>query len=665
MMRTFFLALMLPAGALAQLQLFQYDGATEKAVGQTYDAGAAPSGDSIETRFRVRNPGKASVSLTALSVAGAGFKLASQPSLPYVIPASGFVDFSVLFSAASQGSYSATLQVNTINVVLRATATPAAILSLGQTALSPGATIDFGKAFMGSVATQTLTLTNPSTAPLTVSSILVTGADFKGPLGVSAPLVLAPGKPVSFTVSFSPSSTQTTTGTLTIDQRSYKLTGQGTLPTLQLFQFDGTTEKPVGQLYEIGSAAPGDNIETRFRVRNTGTAPVNLTSLSVAGTSFRLSSQPSLPYVIAPSAFVDFRVLFSPTDPGSYSANLLVNTISVTLRGTAVAGAVLMLGQTVLGAGATIDFGQTEPGTSLPISLTLANRSSTSVPVSSITVTGADFSGPTGISTPLALSPGQAASFTIKFSPSGAHSSQGVLTVDQRSFNLTGLGVNPPLPKASIQFDSPTGISGRQAKVSVQLATTSRVAGTGTLTMEFRPSVQGVTDDPAIRFLSGQRFNATVTIGAGESIGRFGGSADFAFQTGTTAGSILFTLKLPNDTVQATFAIPAAAVSFDTTTGTRRVNDLDVNLIGFDNTHSAGQMTFTFYDQSGKVLQPGTIRVDETADFRRYFGSSTALGGSFQLRATFPVTGDAAQVAGVEVEITNPAGVTKTQRITF
>ena len=74
--------------------------------------------------------------------------------------------------------------------------------------------------------------------------------------------------------------------------------------------------------------------------------------------------------------------------------------------------------------------------------------------------------------------------------------------------------------------------------------------------MEFHPSITGVTDDPAIQFLSGPKRAATVTINSGESIARFGTQTDYAFQTGTTAGTILFTLKLPNDTEQANYGFP-------------------------------------------------------------------------------------------------------------
>ncbi len=432
---------------------------------------------------------------------------------------------------------------------------------------------------------------------------------------------------------------------------------------LQLLQFDGSTETPVTQIYQLANVAPGDNIETRFRVRDFGAGSININNLSVAGVGFRISSQPSLPYILAPGAFVEFKVLFSPTGTGSYSANLLVNTISVTLRGTVLATAVLSNGPTALPAGSTVNFGTTEPGTTLTQTLTLSNASAVSVTVPSVVVTGTDFSGPIGIATPLVLAPGQSVPFTVSFQPSTAQPSTGTLRIDQRSFLLSGTGVNPPLPKATIRLTQ-SGISSRQAKVSIQLAAISRVAGSGTLTMNFQSNVAGATDDPAIFFLSGPKRAATISIAAGDSVAKFGTQEDLTFQTGTTAGTITFTLKLPNDLQQITFAVAPAPIGFDTVNGTRRVNDLDVNLTGFDNTHSASQIAFTFYDRGGKILLPGVLRVDVTPDFRRYFDSSTT-GGSFLFRATFPVTGDATQVGGVDVEMTNSAGVTKTQRITF
>jgi hypothetical protein len=58
------------------------------------------------------------------------------------------------------------------------------------------------------------------------------------------------------------------------------------------------------------------------------------------------------------------------------------------------------------------------------------------------------------------------------------------------------------------------------------------------------------------------------------------------------------------------------------------------------------------------------IPVDAGAIFRRYFESSQA-GGAFAMRATFPVTGDATRIGGVDVKVTNSAGVISARRINF
>ena len=90
------------------------------------------------------------------------------------------------------------------------------------------------------------------------------------------------------------------------------------------------------------------------------------------------------------------------------------------------------------------------------------------------------------------------------------------------------------------------------------------------------------------------------------------------FQTGTTSGRIRFTLSgISTDGDPTTLlTIPAAAISLDTATATRRTGNLDIQLIGFDNTYSAGAMTFTFFDTSGQTLPPGAIHADFTQDFR-------------------------------------------------
>jgi hypothetical protein len=437
------------------------------------------------------------------------------------------------------------------------------------------------------------------------------------------------------------------------------------LAQIQVLQFDGTNSNPVGALVDVGSAAAGDTIETRFRARNIGPGPAVLQTLSLAGSGFRIASAPSLPYTIAPGSEAEFRVAFNPQSIGTYSAFLLVNTINITLRGIVAPSAVVALASgTVLVAGAAVDFGSLLRGASKLQSFTLKNPGSTSLTVNNLAVSGAGFRGPVGASAPIQLAAGQSVSFQVAFEPLTGTPAQGALTVDQRSFRLTGLGLDPPLPAASIVFGSTTGASAQQNSVGIALASASEVNGAGTLTMEFHPSVAGVADDAAVQFLSGPKRAATVTISAGDTAGKFGSQSSLAFQTGSTAGTIVFTLKLPNGTQQSSLTIAPSAVGLDSVHAVRRTGNLDVSLIGFDNTYSASQLAFTFLDANGTTMQPGVIRVDVTSDFRLYF-SSTQVGGQFALLATFPVSGDVNLVKGVEVQVTNSAGVARSQRVNF
>ena len=435
---------------------------------------------------------------------------------------------------------------------------------------------------------------------------------------------------------------------------------------LQLFLFDGTTETPLGVTYDAGTVAPGDTLELRIRVRNMSTGAINLQAISIAGNGFKIAAAPSLPFTLAPGNAADFRTAFTPTGAGTYNASLMVNNLTLGIHAISAAAPSLYLdgASTPLMASGTIDFGSIERGSSRLLGLRLSNGNATAVKIDKLSVSGAGFRGPIGLAAPVSLQPGQSATFQIAFEPQTGQSARGTLTADQRTFNLSGQGLDPPLPSASIAFDSRTAASAKQIRVSIPLASASKVSGTGTLTLEFHPAIAGASDDSAVQFLSGPKRAATVTISAGDTAAKFGASADIAFQSGTTAGDIVFTLKLANGVQQSTLTVAPAPIAFDLASAVARIRGLDVSLTGFDNTHSASQLAFTFFDRSGKTIPPGQIRADASSDFRRYFDTGL-YGGTFALRATFPLTGDYTQVGAVAVEMTNSVGVTKIERISF
>jgi len=96
----------------------------------------------------------------------------------------------------------------------------------------------------------------------------------------------------------------------------------------------------------------------------------------------------------------------------------------------------------------------------------------------------------------------------------------------------------------------------------------------------------------------------------------------------------------------------------------RLFGSLNVSFGGFDNTYSASQIAFTFYDTSGLPLPQGAIGVDEASAFHAYFSNTTA-GGMFQVLAQFHVTGNTALIGFVTAQITNSQGTSTAQKIPF
>jgi hypothetical protein len=442
------------------------------------------------------------------------------------------------------------------------------------------------------------------------------------------------------------------------------------LAQLQVFQFDGTSDTLVSSIVNVGTAAPGDTLETRFHVRNIGAGSASLTNLGLSGQGFTIVSAPSLPYILAPyvglASEAEFDVDFSPPSTGSFSAFLGVNTINLVLQGISAAAATLTLSgsQAPLSAGAVVNFGSVAVGTSQTQGFALTNSDSSSITVASVAVSGSAFSGPVGLKTPVQIGPGQSVAFQIKFTPPSGTLSQGTLNVDDRAFTLTGQGLDAPLPGASIVFASSVGASAQQNSISIPLAAASQITGNGTLTMAFQSSVAGVTDDAAIQFLSGPFRIATVSVAIGATSATIGGQSSMAFQTGTTAGTITFTLTLDKVTQQLSLTIPASPIILDSATAVRLLGSLNVAFSGFDNSYSASQLAFTFYDLTGKALPQGAIDVDASSAFQQYF-SATQAGGSFALLATFPVTGDTTQIGFVTAQVTNSIAATTTQQITI
>jgi hypothetical protein len=183
-----------------------------------------------------------------------------------------------------------------------------------------------------------------------------------------------------------------------------------------------------------------------------------------------------------------------------------------------------------------------------------------------------------------------------------------------------------------------------------------------TLTLSFKSAVSGIKTDPAIAFIApvqGATLNQ-ISFTQNSPTGTFSnGQSQFAFQTGTTAGTITITATgLENQTQSWAFDILPAKVQITSINTQQQASNVVVTIDGYDNTYSAGQLSFTFYNTSGQVISPGAIVVNAASSFQEYFFSNNQGGGVFALQAMFPVNGDVTQISSVTASISNSVGAT-------
>jgi ASPM-SPD-2-Hydin domain-containing protein len=435
---------------------------------------------------------------------------------------------------------------------------------------------------------------------------------------------------------------------------------------LSLFVVQGNSESLLTGQYGFGTVSMGDVRDIPFRLRNTGKSPTPLTVLSIAGVDFAFVNPPAVPQTIAGGDAVDFTVRYAPSAPSS-SATFTADGVSAVFFGSALAAGTVSLDDggdalRLLMADAVIDFGSAVRGSTLTRHIVVANPSaSDKISIRNVVALGAAFHL-TRDPLPIVLGPGASATMRLDFAPMSNGAQLGTLEIDQRSFHLTGIGLDPAAPIPSIALDISQPASAQQGKLTVKLGSISKATTTGEVHIDIHANTANANADGGIQFLSTGTRTATFNIKQGDTVGHFGSESSVAFQTGTTAGDIVFTVKLGEATEQSTLTIPPAIVGFDATQAQRTSAGLDLRVTGFDNTRTASKITFTCFDQKGTTLNPGAITVDISAAFQQFFASSD-LGGVFALHAFIPVIGSAAQVAAVEVKIVNAAGTAQTSRL--
>jgi hypothetical protein len=398
----------------------------------------------------LQNTGTAPLTITNIAITGTNpGDFAQSTTCGSSVASGGSCTFTVTFTPPATGSRTAS-----ISITDNASGSPQAV-SLTGTGTAPAVTLtpaseSFGNQLVGiASAAQNVTLQNTGTATLNITTIAITGTnsvDFTqtNTCGSS----VAASSSCTISVIFTPSATGARSGSVTLTDsasdspQSVGLSGTGVVPVVSL--------SPGSEIFANQLVGTTSSAQT-VTLQNTGTGPLNISSIAVTGANVGDFAQANnCGVVVAAGANCSVNVSFTPGTTGSRSASLSFtdnasgSPQSVNLSGTGVAPVVSLSPTSEV-------FGSQLVGTtSATQTVTLQNTGTGQLNLSSIAITGvnsADFSQ--SINCGNSVAPGGNCTINVSFAPTGVGTRNAAVTITDNasdspeSISLTGTGIAP------------------------------------------------------------------------------------------------------------------------------------------------------------------------------------------------------------------------------
>lgn len=189
----------------------------------------------------------------------------------------------------------------------------------GALAVTPTA-VNFGSVAIGSSKTSTVTLSNTAAAggaSITVSQISVTGAVFKMATGPALPLTLAAGKSSSVTITFTPTTAGSASGSLSI------LAQGSSSPIVAGLSGNGLAPNQLGispTAINFGNVIVGSSVSQTASL-TAGGSNISVSSAAWNGLGYSVSGI-TFPVTVPAGQSVPFTVTFTPQTAGSSSGSV-------------------------------------------------------------------------------------------------------------------------------------------------------------------------------------------------------------------------------------------------------------------------------------------------------------------------------------------------------
>ncbi|MGA8554916.1 MAG: choice-of-anchor D domain-containing protein [Candidatus Acidiferrales bacterium] len=275
-------------------------------------------GQNSAKTIQLANSGTAALTISGATLTGTGFSM-SGLAAPMSISAGQSMSFSVQFAPAAAGSVT-----GSISIANDATGSPVAIALTGtgtQAGISASpASASFGNVTIGASNSQPIMLTNAGNVALTISAATVSGTGFSI---TGAPTTIAVGGNASFNAVFTPTTSGSVTGSLSLTSNApgsplvIPFTGTGVAASYLL----GTNPASLS----FGNITLNGTSSLPVTLTNNGNSNITISGVTVSGSGFSTSGVTS-GLTLQPSQTATLNVAFAPTAAGAAAGSITVTS---------------------------------------------------------------------------------------------------------------------------------------------------------------------------------------------------------------------------------------------------------------------------------------------------------------------------------------------------
>ena len=572
------------------------------------DFGTVAFAQSVQETFTIQNTGTAPLEITGIESNVSG--LTFEPST-FTLEAGGSQTVTVTFPSSTEGTFSGNITISsndpnsatqTLSVSVIVQPRPVPAIAVQQTA------VDFGTVAFAQSVQETFTIQNTGTAPLEITGI---ESDVSGLTFDTSKFTLEPNGSQMVTVTFPSSVEGTFSGNITISSND----PNSATSTLSVSVIVQPPPVPVLAVQEtavdFGTVEVGQPIQQTITIRNTGTAPLEITGIEsdMSGLTFEPSK-----FTLAPNGSQRVTVTFPSSTEGTFSGNINIlsndpdrakHTVSVSVIVQAAPVPAITVQQTAIDFG-TVAFAQ-------PVQQTITITNTGTAPLE-ITGIESDVSGLKFDTTMFTLAPNGSRTVTITFPSSTEGTFSGSINIlsndpdrAKHTLSISVIVQPPPVPAIAVQQ---TAVDFGTVEFAQSVQKTFTITNTGTASLE----ITGIESD-----VSGLKFDTTMfTL---EPNGSQTVTVTFPSSTeGTFSGNITISSNDPNSatsTLSVSVIVqppPVPAISVQETSidfGTVEVAQPVQQTITITNTGTASlEITGIESNVSGLTFEPSKFTLE-------------------------------------------------------